>query len=125
MAHKHKITYSLLVGLPGVITAPVYWILSSLDRWFLQASADSATVGVYAVACTFGQLGLMVNSALLAIWLPEATRLHESGVEDSDRQLAKLITRLILLMAVVCLGASILGGDLLRRIGTLNHPPKH
>ena len=103
-----------LVGLPGVVTAPMYWILSSSDRWFLQASADSAAVGVYAVACTFGQLGMMVNSALLAIWLPEATRLHESGVADSDRQLAQLIMRLTLMMAIVCMGVAILGGDMLR-----------
>lgn len=25
-----------MVGLPGVVTAPMYWILSSSDRWFLQ-----------------------------------------------------------------------------------------
>ena len=104
----------LLVGLPGVVTAPMYWILSSSDRWFLQASTGAEVVGVYAVACTFGQLGMMVNSALLAIWLPEATRLHESDAEDSDQQLAQLIVRLILMMAIICMGVSILGSDMLR-----------
>lgn len=103
-----------LVGLPGLVTAPMYWVLSSSDRWFLQASTDSATVGVYAIACTFGQLGMMVNSALLAIWLPEATRLHESGAADSNQQLARLILRLVLMMAIVCMGVSILGGEMLR-----------
>lgn len=104
-----------LVGLPGVVTAPMYWILSSSDRWFLQVSADSATVGVYAVACTFGQLGMMVNSALLAIWLPEATRLHESVDADGSRaRLGVLIVRLVAIMMLVWVGVGLLGGDLLR-----------
>ena len=103
------------VGVPGVVTAPMYWILSSSDRWFLQTSADASTVGVYAVACTFGQLGMMVNSALLAIWLPEATRLHES--DDSGKvaaTLGGLICRLVLVMMMVWVGVGIIGGDLLR-----------
>lgn len=106
-----------LVGLPGVVTAPMYWILSSADRWFLNASTDSSVVGVYAVACTFGQLGMMVNSALLAIWLPEATRLHEStDRREADRLLGALVARLMGVMMVVWLGVGVLGGDLLRWI---------
>ena len=104
-----------VVGLPGVVTAPMYWILSSSDRWFLQASADSAAVGVYAVACTFGQLGMMVNSALLAIWLPEATRVHETTARtEGDRSLGRLFTRLLIVMMLVWLGVAIVGSDLLR-----------
>ena len=104
-----------VVGLPGVVTAPMYWILSSSDRWFLQASADSAAVGVYAVACTFGQLGMMVNSALLAIWLPEATRVHETTERaEGDRSLGRLFTRLLIVMMLVWLGVAIVGSDLLR-----------
>lgn len=103
-----------LVGLPGIVTAPVYWIVASSDRWFLQAFTDAGVVGIYSVACTFGLLGMMINSALLAIWLPEATRVHESGAQDSDRQLTILMSRLMALMAIVCLGICALGPDLLR-----------
>lgn len=103
------------VGLPGVITSPMFWVLSSSDRWFLQASMDATTVGVYAVAGTFGQLGLMVNSALLAIWLPEATRVHESvDVEEGGKMLATLIIRLVAVMMLIWVGIATLGGDVLR-----------
>jgi O-antigen/teichoic acid export membrane protein len=102
-----------MVGAPGVITAPMYWVLASSDRWFLQVSTDAATVGIYSVACTFGQLGMMVNSALLAIWLPEATRLHESDAVDNERLLAAVMARLLVLMALVWLCVGVLGGDLL------------
>lgn len=103
-----------LVGLPGIVTAPVYWVVASADRWFLQAYTDASVVGIYSVACTFGLLGMMVNSALLAIWLPEVTRVHESGLPDSDQQLARLMVRLMALMAIVCVGVSAFGPDLLR-----------
>jgi O-antigen/teichoic acid export membrane protein len=103
-----------LIGAPGVVTAPMYWVLSSSDRWFLQVSGDSASVGIYTVACTFGQLSMMVNSALLAIWLPEATRLHESGGADNDRSLAAIMARLLVMMGLVWLGVGVLAGDLLR-----------
>lgn len=103
-----------LVGLPGIVTAPVYWVVASSDRWFLQAFTDSSVVGIYGVACTFGQLGMMVNSALLAIWLPEATRVHESEMADSDRELARLMLRLMALMAIICLGVGAFGPDILR-----------
>jgi O-antigen/teichoic acid export membrane protein len=106
-----------LVGLPGIVTAPMYWVLSSSDRWFLERSVDSAAVGVYALACTFGQLGMMVNSALLAMWLPEATRVHEALERAAgDQQLGRLFTRLLLVMIVVWLGVAVLGSDLLRAL---------
>lgn len=101
-------------GAPGVMTAPMYWVLASSDRWLLQTHLDAATVGLYAIACTFGQLGLMANSALLSIWLPEATRLHESIVDNRNDLMAKIMVRLVLLMLAVLLGIGILGGDLLR-----------
>lgn len=103
-----------LVGLPGIVTAPVYWVVSSSDRWFLQAFAGSTVVGTYSIACTFGQLGMMINSALLAIWLPEATRVHESDMPTRDRELARLMVRLMALMAIVCIGVGAFGPDVLR-----------
>lgn len=103
-----------LVGFPGIVTAPVYWVISSSDRWFLQVFTESSVVGIYSVASTFGLLGMMVNSALLAIWLPEATRAHEAGVANGDQQLAKMMVRLMALMAIVCVGVSVFGPDLLR-----------
>lgn len=103
-----------LTGLPGVVTAPMYWVLAASDRWVLQSHLDATSVGLYAIACTFGQLGLMVNSALLSTWLPEATRLHESVEANRDEQLATVMVRLTLLMLAVLLGIGILGGDILR-----------
>jgi O-antigen/teichoic acid export membrane protein len=92
----------------------MYWLISSGDRWFLQANGSSAAVGVYAVACIFGQVGMMANSALLAIWVPEATRVHESGDPASEHTLAITMTRLFFLMSLVWLGTALFGSDLLK-----------
>jgi O-antigen/teichoic acid export membrane protein len=102
------------VGLPGVVTAPLYWIISSSDRWFLQANFDAETVGVFAVACAFGQVGMMVNTALLALWLPEAARLHENGAANSNQTLSIIMVRLVSTMAITMLFVGILGGDVMR-----------
>jgi hypothetical protein len=36
-------------GIAGVVTAPMYWLPSSSDRWFLQPYHGAAAVGVYSV----------------------------------------------------------------------------
>ncbi len=102
-----------LIGLPGTVTAPMYWVLTSSDRWFLQGYYSSATVGLYAVACTFGQLGLIANSALISIWLPEATRIHESNAPDGVHVLGTLMVRLFYMMGIVWVSVGMFGGDLL------------
>lgn len=104
----------LMVGLPGVVTAPMYWVVASADRWFLGRYASASELGIYAVACSLGTAGMMINSALMAIWLPEATRMHESGTEQTGQALGRLIARLVLVMALVWLVIAAVGGEVLR-----------
>lgn len=103
-----------LVGLPGVVTAPMYWVLSSADRWFLGAYVDAAEVGVYAVAVSLATAGMILNNALVAIWLPEATRVHEKNPEEGRQHLAALMSHLILILGLVWLVITAFSGDGLR-----------
>ncbi|MBX3655504.1 MAG: hypothetical protein KF686_15075 [Ramlibacter sp.] len=103
-----------LVGLPGVVTAPMYWVISSADRWFLGAYVDASEVGVYAVAVSLATAGMLLNNALIAIWLPEATRFHEKNVDEGRQYLSVLMSHLILILAWVWLVMTALGGDVLR-----------
>jgi O-antigen/teichoic acid export membrane protein len=103
-----------VVGLPGVITAPMYWVISSSDRWFLGVYGSTTELGIYAVACSLGTVGLMINSALIAIWLPEATRLHESDTERTEQDLGRLMAQLVLVMALIWFGIVAVGGEVLR-----------
>jgi O-antigen/teichoic acid export membrane protein len=56
----------------------------------------------------------MINSALIAIWLPEATRLHESDTERTEQDLGRLMAQLVLVMALIWFGIVAVGGEVLR-----------
>ena len=111
----------LAIGLAGVITAPLYWVLTSLDRWFLGAIDGAATVGIYSVAYNVGALGVMVNTAVAAVWLPEAVKLFEADRQAAPARLGVLAEGLTIGLAVVWLAVTAAGGDTLR----LLTPPEY
>ena len=53
-------------------------------------------------------------NALIAIWLPEATRLHESDAERTEQDLGRLMAQLVLVMALIWFGIVAVGGEVLR-----------
>ena len=50
------------IGLAAVVTAPMYWLLSSSDRWFLQHYHGAEAVGVYSIGYSVAIVGMMVNT---------------------------------------------------------------
>lgn len=104
----------LKIGLAGVVTAPMYWFLSSADRWFLGYFLDPDTVGIYSVAYNLAALGAMANAAILAVWLPEAAREYERDPEAARIELGRLMSRLIAGAAVIWLAVTAAGGDMVR-----------
>ena len=102
------------IGLAGSITAPMFWVLSSLDRWFLGAMEGTAAAGIYSVGYNLSIFGTMVSGAISAVWLPEASRLFEANRESARDQLGALMEKLIVLLAIVWLAVVAAGGDALR-----------
>lgn len=102
------------IGLAGVVTAPLYWLLSSSDRWFLQHFHGDQAVGVYSIGYSVGIVGMMINNAITAVWLPEASREFEQEPLRAQRTLGLLMTRLVAAMALVWLAVAAAGGDVVR-----------
>lgn len=102
------------IGIAGVITAPMYWVLSSSDRWFLAHFHGTETVGVYSVGYGVGVVGRILNSAVSAVWLPEASREYERNSDQAKIALGRLMSRLIAAMGLVWMGVTGIGGDLIR-----------
>jgi O-antigen/teichoic acid export membrane protein len=102
------------IGIAGVVTAPLYWLLSSSDRWFLQYYHGSAAVGVYSLGYSVAGIGGMVNSAVMSVWLPEASREFERDQEQAQAILGRLVARLLTAMAVIWLIVAAAGGDIVR-----------
>jgi O-antigen/teichoic acid export membrane protein len=110
------------IGFAVIVTAPAYWVISSSDRWVLGYFEGAAPVGVYSVGSSVGIVGLTVNTALIATWLPEASRLFEARSADSLRRLGSMTEAMIALLACVWLAVTAAGGDIVR---LLSSPPFH
>jgi O-antigen/teichoic acid export membrane protein len=108
----------LKIGLAGIVTAPMFWVISSLDRWFLGYFEDAASVGIYSMGYSVGIMGMMVNSALTSVWLPEASRAFENNPEEAADQLGHIAERLIAGLGVVWLIITAAGGDVVRLLAS-------
>jgi O-antigen/teichoic acid export membrane protein len=102
------------IGLAGVVTAPMYWLLSSSDRWFLQHYHGAQAVGIYTIGYSVAIVGMMVNNAVTSVWLFEAAREHEQDPAWAQINLGRLMSRLAALMAVIWVAVAAAGGDIVR-----------
>jgi O-antigen/teichoic acid export membrane protein len=102
------------IGLAGIVTAPMYWLLSSSDRWFLQHYHGAEAVGVYSIGYSVAVVGIMVNSAVTSVWRFEAAREYEQDPARAQITLGRLMSRLAALMAVIWLVVTAAGGDMVR-----------
>lgn len=102
------------IGLAGVVTAPMYWFLSSSDRWFLQHYHGDVAVGIYSIGYSVGIVGMMINAALTSVWMPEAAREYERDRTVAQFTLGRLMGQLVGLMALIWLAVAAAGGDIIR-----------
>lgn len=102
------------VGIAAVVTAPMYWVMASADRWFIEFFHGSAAVGVYSIAYSVATAGMMLNAAISSVWLPEVVREYERDRTGAQVTLGRLMTRLIALLSLVWLATTAAGGDLIR-----------
>lgn len=104
----------LRIGLAGIVTAPMQWIMSSADRWFLGYFEDAASVGIYSIGYNVGIMGMMINSSVTSVWLPEAAKVFEERSDRNRDILGQTIERLVACYAIVWLAISAAGGDIIR-----------
>lgn len=102
------------LGLAGSVTAPVYWLISSADRWFIGAFVGVSDIGIYSMASSVAMLGLMLNNSLTLTWFPEASRAYGAQGADSLPSIGRLWTRMVVGLAVVWVAITASGGDTLR-----------
>jgi O-antigen/teichoic acid export membrane protein len=106
------------LGAATVVTAPAHWVMSSSDRWFLGIFTDPTLVGVYSISASVAVVGLTLNSAVLTIWTPEATKLFETRPADGLQKLGSVSEAMIAALACVWLAVTASGGDLVRLLTT-------
>lgn len=110
----------LTLGLSSLVTAPVYWIITSVDRWFILHNNGAETVGIYALAVQVATLGLMLNSALTLTWFPEVSRAYGDGdgAPGVLVGIGKNGARLLAGLMIIWVAISVSGGDVYRLVTT-------
>lgn len=110
------------LGIAGAVTAPMFWVMNSADRWFIGMWAGQGPLGVYAFAAGIGMIGLMANSAVNLAWFPEMSRSYEASREEAPARIGRLWARLAAGLMVVWLTVAAAGGDVIRLVA---HPRFH
>lgn len=102
------------LGLPGLVTGIMYWILSSSDRWFLKHFWGEQIVGIYSFAYNVAIIGIIVNTALVLTWFPESIRAYEKDNLGASKYLGEVWGGLALLLCLVWFMVTSIGGDTIR-----------
>ena len=111
---SRKATRDLLrYGLPMMATWAATFIVTYGDRYFLQATAGSAAVGLYSLAYQFGfMLAMLGYIPFMQVW--EQKRFEIAKRADRDKLLADGFVYLNLMVVTVALGIALFVGDFLR-----------
>ena len=104
------------ISLSGAILAPLYWVISSADRWLLGLMRDPTELGIYSLAASLVSVGLVLNDAVIATWFPEISRGFESSRGGSREALGREWLRIASFLAVAWLALTAAGGDTIRAV---------
>lgn len=104
------------MGAAAAVTAPMFWVMNSADRWFLAAWAGEGPVGIYSFAAGIGMAGTMVIGALTTAWFPEMSREYETLRENALGNIGRLWARFAVMHMVTWLAVAAAGGDTIRLV---------
>jgi O-antigen/teichoic acid export membrane protein len=104
----------LRLGLAGAVTAPMFWLMNSTDRWFIGMWLGPGPLGVYSFASSMGTIGILVNSAITLTWYPEMSRAYETSEQEARVQIGRLWARRAGGLLIVWLAVAAAGGDAIR-----------
>jgi O-antigen/teichoic acid export membrane protein len=104
------------LGLASSVTAPVYWLLTSSDRWFIAKYENVSAVGIYSISASIAAIGLVINTSFCSAWFPEASRLYRDDKSLIPKIIGENWERLMASMLAVWFFLTAIGGDVLKFI---------
>jgi O-antigen/teichoic acid export membrane protein len=113
---RMKLRETLKVALPALPHAFSGTFMRFADRLFLVGSASLAVTGVYTLAVSFSTIALMVLGGITTALNPLFYRRANEGDATLPHDWARLSSLFALAAAIVGLGLSLLGGDVIRLI---------
>lgn len=119
---QSRVTDLLRYGVPLIISSIGTFLATFSDRYFLQAAADEAAVGLYSLAYQFGFLLVTVGVIPMdKVWGPK--RFKVATEENGDELLSHGFLIMNVLMFTAAVGISLYVSDVLRVMATPDFYP--
>ncbi|MDT8369750.1 MAG: oligosaccharide flippase family protein [Longimicrobiales bacterium] len=110
---SHATASLLRYGVPLILTQVATFVATFGDRYFLQAQAGEAEVGIYSLAYKFGFLLLVVGWVpISSVWEP--ARFEMADRDDRDVIYARAFVLTNVSLISIALGLALFGGDVIR-----------
>ena len=110
--HLARLRELLRFALPLIPAAVAFWVVSMVDRWFVQRFTDTAQVGLYQVGYTLSAVVALATTAFQQAWTPFSLSIHR---EADSREFYALALLLYLWVASLFAAAvSVLAPEVLR-----------
>ena len=108
-----KVQQLIKIGLPAAFIAPVFWIISSMDRWLVAQFWGVYEAGIYTVAASISGIALLFGSVVQTVWMTEASRLSNSTNGACSTQLADRIKEICFIFALVWLALMSISSEII------------
>lgn len=92
---------AMKVGLPATITAPLFWVMTSLDKWVINEWSSKQELGVYALSATLSAPYLMLAGSLITSFQPHAISLLSKNKNEARVELGRDTKVLVILLMVI------------------------
>lgn len=102
------------VGLPATIIAPMFWVISSMDRWLVAQFWGVYEAGIYSVASSISAMALLLGSVVQTLWMTEASRLNNQNEGSCSGQLAERVKEITFIFALAWLGLTSISGEIIQ-----------
>ena len=101
------------LGYINFITALMYWIITSTDKWFLSIYVDQSLVGIYSLAANIAVIGLLLSGGITLAWMPEASRAYHDKKNFKESDLGKILERFVMILLIIWLAVTMSGSEIL------------
>lgn len=111
----------LRFGLPLSLASLAYFLMTSLDRYFLNAYSSKSVLATYSVSVSLAGAGVVIQQIISTVWHPIFYKWNSSGGPTLEKQVAaiKNISGSTLTIYIACIAtASIFGPHLVKFLPT-------
>lgn len=115
---RHKLSSSLMFGIPLVPHAMSSWINSSIDKIFMNKYRSVSETGIYSLGSTIGQLMGMLTAAINSAWAPFLFDILTNKGDEGKVIISKITSYYVMFILFIGLVFSMFSSEIVRIMTT-------